>query len=133
MFIQSEATPNPATLKFLPGQPVLPEGALDLRDTEAFFADPVHAKPPGGESFAACAARAVAALDLGEAGTTLVLGHGGSLRAILAQHLGLPLDRALDLAWQPFGLSRLDTYAQGRASLAFHNRPLPSGAAPVML
>ncbi len=41
MFIQSEATPNPATLKFLPGQPVLPEGALDLRDTEAAERSPL--------------------------------------------------------------------------------------------
>ncbi|HEX3936314.1 MAG TPA: NifU family protein [Xanthobacteraceae bacterium] len=32
MFIQTEATPNPATLKFLPGQTVLEGGALDLRD-----------------------------------------------------------------------------------------------------
>ena len=32
MFIQTEATPNPATLKFLPGQPVLENGTLDLRD-----------------------------------------------------------------------------------------------------
>ena len=32
MFIQTEATPNPATLKFLPGRLVLPEGTLDLRD-----------------------------------------------------------------------------------------------------
>ena len=24
MFIQTEATPNPATLKFIPGKPVLP-------------------------------------------------------------------------------------------------------------
>ncbi|MEM9207231.1 MAG: NifU family protein [Pseudomonadota bacterium] len=32
MFIQTEATPNPATLKFLPGRPVMPEGALDFRD-----------------------------------------------------------------------------------------------------
>ena len=31
MFIQTEATPNPATLKFLPGRPVLGEGVLDLR------------------------------------------------------------------------------------------------------
>jgi Fe-S cluster biogenesis protein NfuA len=30
MFIQTEATPNPATLKFLPGRPVLPDGALDI-------------------------------------------------------------------------------------------------------
>ena len=32
MFIQTEATPNPATLKFLPGRPVLADGTLDLRD-----------------------------------------------------------------------------------------------------
>jgi len=31
MFIQTEATPNPATLKFLPGRPVLEKGTLDLR------------------------------------------------------------------------------------------------------
>jgi len=34
MFIQTEATPNPATLKFLPGRPVLENGTLDLRDAE---------------------------------------------------------------------------------------------------
>jgi Fe-S cluster biogenesis protein NfuA len=34
MFIQTEATPNPATLKFLPGQPVLESGTLDLRDRD---------------------------------------------------------------------------------------------------
>jgi Fe-S cluster biogenesis protein NfuA len=33
MFIQTEATPNPATLKFLPGRPVLETGTLDLRDS----------------------------------------------------------------------------------------------------
>jgi Fe-S cluster biogenesis protein NfuA len=32
MFIQTEATPNPATLKFLPGRTVLENGTLDLRD-----------------------------------------------------------------------------------------------------
>jgi Fe-S cluster biogenesis protein NfuA len=31
MFIQTETTPNPATLKFLPGRTVLPTGTLDLR------------------------------------------------------------------------------------------------------
>ena len=34
MFIQTEATPNPATLKFLPGQVVLAEGTADFRDSE---------------------------------------------------------------------------------------------------
>lgn len=31
MFIQTEATPNPATLKFLPGKPVMSAGTLDIR------------------------------------------------------------------------------------------------------
>jgi Fe-S cluster biogenesis protein NfuA len=36
MFIQTEATPNPATLKFLPGRTVLGAGTLEMRDrTEA--------------------------------------------------------------------------------------------------
>ncbi|PIE15405.1 MAG: NifU family protein [Rhodobacterales bacterium] len=30
MFIQTESTPNPATLKFLPGQEVLPSGTADF-------------------------------------------------------------------------------------------------------
>ena len=33
MFIQTEATPNPATLKFLPGRPVLESGTLEMRDS----------------------------------------------------------------------------------------------------
>lgn len=32
MFIQTEATPNPATLKFLPGKVVLDQGTADFRD-----------------------------------------------------------------------------------------------------
>jgi len=32
MFIQTEATPNPATLKFLPGRDVLGAGTLEFRD-----------------------------------------------------------------------------------------------------
>ena len=31
MFIQTEATPNPSTLKFLPGQNVLGQGAMEFR------------------------------------------------------------------------------------------------------
>jgi len=34
MFIQTEATPNPATLKFLPGRLVMGSGTLDLRDAD---------------------------------------------------------------------------------------------------
>jgi Fe-S cluster biogenesis protein NfuA len=41
MFIQTEATPNPATLKFLPGQAVLETGTLDLRAPEQAAQSPL--------------------------------------------------------------------------------------------
>ncbi|GAA5107878.1 NifU family protein [Bartonella jaculi] len=45
MFIQTEATPNPATLKFLPGRVVLSEGVLEFRDSkEAAKNSPLAAK-----------------------------------------------------------------------------------------
>ena len=48
MFIQTEATPNPATLKFLPGKEVLPSGTADFRDAAAAAA----ASPLAGRLFA---------------------------------------------------------------------------------
>ena len=47
MFIQTEATPNPATLKFLPGKVVLQEGTADFRDADAARA----ASPLAGRLF----------------------------------------------------------------------------------
>ena len=45
MFIQTEATPNPATLKFLPGKVVLQTGTADFRDAEeAAASSPLAAK-----------------------------------------------------------------------------------------
>jgi Fe-S cluster biogenesis protein NfuA len=41
MFIQTEPTPNPAALKFLPGRTVLPHGTLDIRDREAAVQSPL--------------------------------------------------------------------------------------------
>jgi len=44
MFIQTEPTPNPATLKFLPGRPVLESGTLDIRTPEAAAQSPLAQK-----------------------------------------------------------------------------------------
>ncbi|HEY7665108.1 MAG TPA: NifU family protein [Xanthobacteraceae bacterium] len=41
MFIQTEPTPNPATLKFLPGRAVLASGTLDMRSKEAAAQSPL--------------------------------------------------------------------------------------------
>lgn len=41
MFIETETTPNPATLKFLPGQDVMATGTRDFRDEEDAAASPL--------------------------------------------------------------------------------------------
>ena len=41
MFIQTEATPNPATLKFLPGRAVLDAGTLDMPNRDAARQSPL--------------------------------------------------------------------------------------------
>ena len=41
MFIQTESTPNPATLKFLPGQTVMPAGTADFPSPENADASPL--------------------------------------------------------------------------------------------
>ena len=45
MFIQTESTPNPATLKFLPGKVVMEQGTADFRDAdEAGMVSPLAGK-----------------------------------------------------------------------------------------
>ena len=41
MFIQTETTPNPATLKFLPGETVLPQGTADFPSADQATASPL--------------------------------------------------------------------------------------------
>ena len=41
MFIQTEATPNPAPLKFLPGRAVLASGTMEFNDREAAARSPL--------------------------------------------------------------------------------------------
>lgn len=41
MFIETETTPNPATLKFLPGEQVMPSGTREFTSSEAAEASPL--------------------------------------------------------------------------------------------
>ena len=41
MFIQTESTPNPATLKFLPGQSVMDMGTADFPSADGASASPL--------------------------------------------------------------------------------------------
>ena len=44
MFIQTEATPNPSTLKFIPGKSVLPDGTADFRTKTDATTSPLAAR-----------------------------------------------------------------------------------------
>ncbi|MBK0399992.1 NifU family protein [Limibaculum sp. M0105] len=44
MFIQTEATPNPQTLKFLPGQPVMQQGSADFPSRDGSEVSPLAAR-----------------------------------------------------------------------------------------
>jgi len=44
MFIQTESTPNPATLKFMPGESVLPVGTADFPNAEGAEKSPLAAR-----------------------------------------------------------------------------------------
>ena len=41
MFIQTESTPNPATLKFLPGQTVMEQGTADFPNSDSAKSSPL--------------------------------------------------------------------------------------------
>ena len=41
MFIQTESTPNPATLKFLPGQTVMEQGTADFPNVDSAKSSPL--------------------------------------------------------------------------------------------
>ncbi len=66
MFIQTEPTPNPATLKFLPGRAVLASGTLDMRDKESAAQSPLAveaaASSDGDEFFEAKDSETVATI-----------------------------------------------------------------------
>ena len=44
MFIQTEATPNPSTLKFFPGQPVMTAGTANFPSREDAAGSPLASR-----------------------------------------------------------------------------------------
>ena len=78
---------------------------------DAFWRDPAHTRPPGGESFAVVVermGRLLKYLSATHAGQDMLLVmHAGSIRAALAMALGCSAASALRFAVDPFSLSRL--------------------------
>ena len=94
-----------------------------LRDElDAWAADPLGFRPPGGESAAEMADRAqAAAAELMRRATPLaIVGHGGPLRAIAGDLLGLPAARWLALDFDFAALTELRVEPWGTTLRGFN-------------
>ena len=85
--------------------------------SQRFWRDPAQQRPPGGESFADVLARVTQGLGqqtAEHAGQNLVLvAHGGSIRAALAQALGLSAAAALRFSIDYGTITKLTHFALG--------------------
>jgi Fe-S cluster biogenesis protein NfuA len=84
MFIETETTPNPATLKFLPGQQVMDVGTRDFAD-----ADEAEASPLAEALFSL---GDVSGVFFGRDFVSVTAGPGSDWRTLKPQVLGVLLD-----------------------------------------
>lgn len=95
---------------------------LDPAIYAAFWENPTHNAPPGGESFAHLMARVAAAIDQRSSqhqGRTIVaIAHGGAIRAAVAHALGLSAETAMALVIDNLSVTRLTLLPEG----ILHNR-----------
>lgn len=96
--------------------------ALPAAEVDPWMADFVHVAAPGGESFAAMQARAVAFLAENLAGEEplLVFAHSAIIRGLLCHCLGLPLESAFRLDIDYGSVSKV-RYSGGHFNVAFTN------------
>ena len=93
--------------------------AGDPEAMAAFNNDPARTAPPDGESLATAGDRALALLMMlvqqhrNREDALLIIGHGGTLRAVLCLLLHIPLERYWTLRLDPASLTRLDCYPYG--------------------
>lgn len=88
-----------------------PFDSLSHDEATAFWSEPAHARPPGGESFADLCDRVsqtVVSNLTGEHSDIVAVAHAGTVRAALALALGLEPSQALVFEIAPLSLTRID-------------------------
>jgi broad specificity phosphatase PhoE len=111
----------------LQGQPISSFDRRGVEERHPFW--PIHAAetPPGGESFAHLIARVGAGLDaLLESAVgdhTIVVSHGGAIRAACAHVLGLTPHQALCLQIDNISLTQLEYNTRGWRVLSVNEHP----------
>ena len=98
------------------------EAAARDRDAAArFWRSPALEAPPGGESFADMLQRAAGAIERlaqRHAGDLVLIAHAGTVRAAIAQALGIDAAAALRIAVDPLSLTRLDRFPPASEGVA---------------
>jgi broad specificity phosphatase PhoE len=96
--------------------------AARYKDHQAFFSDPEHHTPPGGESPLHMLQRVRAELativqsdDWSAQGDVVIVSHSGVLRILLGDLLGMPLERQWQLHIDTGSLSAIDISLENEA------------------
>ena len=112
----------------LQGQPIANFDTRQEDERHPFW--PIHAAetPPGGESFAHLIARVGAGLEAlretaAPGGNTIVVSHGGAIRAACAHVLGLTPHQALCLQIDNISLTKLEHNSRGWRVLSVNEHP----------
>jgi broad specificity phosphatase PhoE len=91
------------------------EIAARFPENLGFFSDSLHCCPPGGETLEQLNQRVLEGLthilkecESADAGEIVIVSHGGPLRLLLCNILGMPLERQWQFALEPGSLSALD-------------------------
>lgn len=117
---------NPEDVRIDPRLREMDFGAWEMRSfadvgraaIDAWAADPLHFRPPGGESVQEMQSRVLAALEdllAGKAACTVIVSHGGPLRVIAGNLLGLaPAD------WMRLVFAHAEAYVFERRDGRWH-------------
>lgn len=111
-------------------------GANNSAEYRNFWTNPARNRPPGGESFAdvmtRCSLRLRRLTATHQGRDILLVGHGGSIRALLAIMLGIAPENALGLDIDPLSLSLADHHGgeNGQGGENGKNKPRPGPLSP---